>query len=205
MICHSSADIHQETSGVKWLRLQVCTSLNVLVLLDEGRNGDVYIPFVRIWVTEPLQSSNAIFSILRRIQVLECAGSTDIGHAAKCGCVDGKRMQTLSSSNFLNTKDLTRCHVSSNFSSTFQKLEPVRTRARQHIKPPVKCSRWESMGPENDTKSLSHCATLCQVCKDCKGTNQAACSAFSAAFLAFSSALAFASCSWKKHEERRLA
>lgn len=119
MICHSSADIHQETSGVKWLRLQVCTSLNVLVLLDEGRNGDIYIPFVRIWVTEPLQSSNAIFSILRRIQVLECAGSTDIGHAAKCGCVDGKRMQTLSSSNFLNTKDLTRGHVSSNFSSTF--------------------------------------------------------------------------------------
>ena len=92
MIRPSPMDIHQETSGVKWLRLKVCTSLNVFVLLNEGWNGDVYLPFVRIWVTEPLQSSNAIFSILRRIQVLVCAVSTDRGCAAKCAYVDGKRI-----------------------------------------------------------------------------------------------------------------
>ena len=63
-------------------------------------------------------------------------------------------------------------------------------------------NRWDLKTTQNHKVTVPRYAKFC---KDCKGTNQAACSAFSAAFLAFSSALAFASCSWKKHEERKLA
>ena len=69
-------------------------------------------------------------------------------------------MQTLSSSNFLNTKDLTRGHVSSNFSSTFPEAWACQDKGKATHQAP---SQMLKMGIDGTWKRHKITKSLCHV------------------------------------------
>mmetsp|Transcript_62940 Transcript_62940/g.174461 ORF Transcript_62940/g.174461 Transcript_62940/m.174461 type:complete len:263 (+) Transcript_62940:1042-1830(+) len=64
LVPHAAADDHD-------LVLPALAGGQVLVLLDERRDGDVYAPLVRVRVLQGLEHRNPVFPVLGRIEVLQ--------------------------------------------------------------------------------------------------------------------------------------